>query len=114
MWRISSIHYIYLSANDDTDLSTCLKLAQSSVVTAILPRRHERLKRRLLLAALRHRAPNIWSFDAFISWRTTSATIDQEWPPGRAVSELLIAYNRRIAAAYGRGTMLVQLPADFS
>lgn len=113
-WKISSIHYIYLSADDDVALSTCLKLAQSSAVTAILPRRHERLKRRLLLAALRHRAPNIWSFDAFISWRTTSATIDQEWPPGRAVFELLIAYNRRIAAAYGRDAMSVQLPPELS
>ena len=113
-WRISSIHYIYLSTNDDAALSTCLKLAQSSAVTAILPRCHERLKRRLLLAALCDRAPTIWSFDAFISWRTTSATIDQGWPPGRAVLELLSAYNRHITAAHGGDAVLVQVPQGLS
>ncbi len=113
-WRISSIHYIYLPANDDAAISTCIKLARSSEVTAIVPRRHERLKRRLLMAALRRRAPNIWSFDAFISWRTTSATIDQKWPPGRAVLQLLSAYNRRITAAGGSNAILAQVPQGLS
>ncbi len=113
-WRISSIHYIYLPANDDDAISTCMRLARSSEVTAILPRRHERLKRGLLQAALRHRTPNIWSFDTFISWRTTSATIDQEWPPGRAVIELLSAYNRRVTAAGASSAILVQVPQGLS
>ena len=113
-WRISSIHYIYLPANDDVAISTCIKLTRSSEVTAILPRRHERLKRQLLRGALHDRAPNIWSFDAFISWRTTSATIDQEWPPGKAILELLSAYNRRITAAGGSSAILVQVPQGLS
>jgi hypothetical protein len=113
-WRVSSIHYIYLPANDDTAMSDCLKLARSSAVIAIVPRRHERLKRRVLMATLRGRAPCIWSFDAFISWRTLSATIDQGWPSGQAILELLSAYNRRITTAHARDLMLARLPQGLS
>jgi hypothetical protein len=113
-WRISSIHYIYLPTNDDAAMSTCLKLARSSTVIAIVPRRYERLKRRLLMAVLGGRAPCIWSFDGFISWRTLSATIDQGWPEARAVLELLSAYNRRITAVCAGDAMLVQLPQGLS
>ncbi len=113
-WRISGIHYIYLPTNDDAAMSTCLKLARSSAVIVIVPRPRERLKRRLLMAVLRGRAPSIWSFDAFISWRTLSAAIDQGWPPGRAVLELLSAYNRRITTAGAGDAMLVQLPQGLS
>jgi hypothetical protein len=113
-WRISGIPYIYLRANDDATLNVCIKLARSSEVTAIMPRRHERLKRRLLMAVLRDRAPNIWSFSAFISWRTISATLDRGWPSGRAVIELLIAYNRRVTAAHDGNAMLVQIPQGLS
>lgn len=111
-WRISSLHYIYLPANDDTVMNACIELARSSKVTAIMPRRHEKLKRQLLSAVLGGRTPNIWSIDGFISWRTTSATIDREWPPGPAVLELLNAYNRRIAAAGGSSAMQVQIPQE--
>jgi hypothetical protein len=101
---------MYLPTNDDAAISTCMKLSRSSEVTAIVPRRHERVKRELLEAVLHGRAPNIWVFDTFISWRTTSASIDQEWPPGKAVLELPAAYNRRIAAAGASRTILVQVP----
>lgn len=113
-WKISGVHYVYLPANDDAAMSTCIKLARSSTVITILPRRHERLKRRLLTAVLGPRTPCIWSFDAFISWRTTSATIDQQWPPAQAVIELLSAYNRRITVAGGSGAVLVQVPQGLS
>jgi len=112
VWRISCVHYIYLLVNDDPTINTCINLARSGVVTAILPRRYERLKRQLLTRTLRQRLPSIWSFDAFISWRTISAAIDQQWPPGRAVFELLIAYNRRIIAGGGSSAMLVQVPEE--
>jgi len=109
VWRISGIHYIYLP-NDDATLGICIKLARSAAVTAILPHHYERLKRQLLTRTLRHRSPNIWSFDTFISWRTTSATIDQQWPPEEAVLELLTAYNRRIINSGGNSALLVQIP----
>jgi len=110
VWKISGIHYIYLPANDDAAISTCIKLARAATVTAILPRRYERLKRQLLTRTLRHRSPNTWSFDAFISWRTISAAADQGWPLEKAVLELLIAYNRRIVDSGGSSAMLVQVP----
>jgi len=113
-WRISGIHYVYLPANDDAAMSICIRLARSSAVIAVVPRLHEDLKRQLLTAVLCDRAPSIWSFDAFISWRTTSATIDERWPPGRAVLELLTAYNRRINVAHGSNAMLVQVPQGLS
>jgi hypothetical protein len=112
MWRISALHYMYLPEDDDASICTCIQMARSSKLTVILPRRNEGLKRRLLTAALHRRAPSIWSLDAFISWRTTSATVDQEWPPGRAVLELLRAYNRRVSAS-GRGkSMRVGAPIE--
>jgi hypothetical protein len=111
-WRISSLYYTYLPADDDSAIGACIRLARSSDVAVILPRRHEELKRRLLIATLRRRAPCIWSFDAFISWRTTSAEIDQGWPRERPVLELLAAYNRRADAA-GRGDLLrVDVPTE--
>lgn len=108
-WCISGLHYIYVPEDDDTALGTCIELARSSELTVILPRCHEGLKRRLLMAALGQRAPNTWSFDAFISWRTTSATVDQNWPPGRALLELLGAYNRRVSDAGNDDSMLVEV-----
>lgn len=114
VWNILDVHYIYLRANDDGLLGTCIKLSRVKVVTVIMPRHYEKLKRRLLTATLRHRTPNIWSFDAFISWRTTTAAIDQAWPSERAVLELLNAYNRRINAMGSSDSMLVQLPHELA
>lgn len=112
-WRISSLYYMYLPVDNDSATATCIRLARSSVLTVILPRSHEPLKRRLLMAALRGRAPPLWSFESFISWRTLCATIDQGWPRERAVLELLAAYNERALSA-GRGdALLVDLPAGF-
>lgn len=109
-WRISSLYYMYLPENDDAAFGTCIRLARSSELTVVVPRCNEELKRRLLMAALRRRAPNTWSFKPFISWRTLSATVDQGWPRELAVLELLAAYNRRVHAA-GRGeAMLVDIP----
>lgn len=109
-WRISSLYYMYLPADDDAAIGTCIKLARSSELTVIVPRCHEGLKRRLLIAALRRRTPSTWSFDAFISWRTTSAAIDQGWRHERAVLELLAAYNRRVNTASRSDLMLVDVP----
>lgn len=106
-FRISGLHYIYLRPNDDEALGECFDLAQRSVVTAILPRRDENLKRRVLMGVLRDRAPNIWSFAAFISWRITSAAIDQGWTHERALLELITRYNCRVLAA-GRSDLMVE------
>lgn len=110
MWKISGLYYIYLPVNDDAIISTCIKLSRSGSVTAILPRRYERLKRQLLTRMLGRRSPNIWPFDAFISYRTLMASIDQGWHPEKAVLDLLVAYNRRITDDGASSTMLVQVP----
>jgi hypothetical protein len=48
----------------------------------------------------------------FISWRISSATIDQKWPRGRAIFEMLSAYNRGVVGAGGDMSMLVDVPAS--
>lgn len=114
IWRISGLYYIYLRANDDNTLAACIRLARAETVTVVMPRRHEKLKRRLLTATLRGRTPGIWSLDSFISYRTLFATADQAWPQKQAILELLKAYNRRVKAD-GRGdVLLVQMPQDHS
>ena len=57
-WRISRLYYAYLPADDDSAFADCLRLARSSEVTAILPPRHEALKRGLLSSALGERPPS--------------------------------------------------------
>lgn len=109
-WQVANLYYLYLPPNDDVAMGTCIELARRSELTVILARGHDRLKRRLLTAVLRKRTPNIWTFDTFISWRTTSADIDQSWPPGRALCELLTAYNRRTNASDQPHSLLVDLP----
>jgi hypothetical protein len=107
IWRISSLYYMYLPVDNDAAFGKCIKLARSSSeLIVIVPRRHEWLKRRLLRAALCRRAPNISFYDAFVSWRMSAATIDQGWPPERAVLELVAAYNWRVNSA-GRGDSLL-------
>jgi hypothetical protein len=110
VWKVSGCHYIYLPVNNDATIGTCIQLSRSSAVTAILPRQFEKLKRELLAAVLGRRAPNIWSFDTFISWRTMSAAVDQEWSREKAVLEFLIAYNRRVIAGDGSRAAVVQIP----
>lgn len=112
VWRISGLYYVYLWMNDDKTLATCMKLSRSETTTVILPRCYERLKRRLLTAALRGRTPGIWPLDSFISYRTLFATADQTWPHGRATFELLKAYNRRVNAAGGSDAIVVQIPQE--
>lgn len=111
-FRISALHYVYLPANYDKALGECLDLAQRSTVTAIVPRRDESLKRRILEGVLGDCAPNIWSFDAFISWRITSAAIDQEWGYERALVELITRYNRHVAAGGRRDLMVDGVSSD--
>lgn len=112
-WRIRNIYYCYLAANDDALLNSCIELSQSSEVATIIARHHEKLKRELLSAVLGDRTPSICDLDQFISWRITSATIDQNWPPGRAIRELLAAYNRRVTAAEYSRSILVQVPDEY-
>lgn len=111
-FRISGVYYVYLRPNDDKALGECLDLAQCATVTAIVPRREESLKRGILEGVLGDRAPNIWSFDAFISWRITSAAIDQRWEYERALLELITRYNRRVAAAGRRDLMVDGVSSD--
>lgn len=112
VWRISGLYYIYLRMNDDKTLAICMKLSRSKTTTVILPRRYERLKRRLLTAALGRRTPGIWSFDSFISYRTLFPTVDHAWPHGRAIFELLKAYNRRVSSDGQDDTFLVPIPQE--
>jgi hypothetical protein len=112
IWRISGLYYIYLRMNDDKTLAVCMKLSRSETTTVILPRRYERLKRRLLTAALGGRTPGIWSLDSFISYRTLFATADQAWPHRRATFELLKAYNHRVNTDSRDGTLLVPIPQE--
>ena len=114
IWRISDIHYIYLRANDDNTLAACIRLSQAGIVTVIVLRHHERLKRQLLTAVLRGRTPCIWPIDSFISYRTLFATTDQAWPRKRALLELLKAYNQRLSTHRGDDALLVQIPQGFS
>jgi hypothetical protein len=97
--------------DNDSALATSIRLARSSVLTVILPRSHEPLKRQLLMEVLRSRAPLLWSFDSFISWRTLSATMEQGWARERAVLELLAAYNERALSGARRDALAVDLPA---
>ena len=113
IWKISGMYYVYLRTNDDDTLSTCMKLSRSETTTVILPRRHEKLKRRLLTAALRGRTPCIWPFATFISYRTLFATADKSWPRERAVLELLNAYSQRVIAVGSNDAMLGQVPQEF-
>ena len=111
-WRVKDFFYTYLTTNDDAALGTCVELAQSSVVTVILPRRHEELKRRLLRAVLRDQAPDAWRFENFISFGILFSGRHAKWHPDRTLVELLAAYNRRVSAA-GRGdAVLVDLPEE--
>lgn len=114
IWRISGMYYVYLRTNDDKTLSACIKLSRSETTTVVLPRRYERLKRRLLTAALGGRTPGIWTIDEFISYRTLFATADQAWPRGRDVLELLNAYNRRVNAVDGSNAIVVQIPQELA
>lgn len=114
IWRISGMYYVYLRTNDDKTLSACIKLSRSETTTIVLPRRYERLKRRLLTAALGGRTPGIWSLDTFISYRTLFASADQAWSHGRVVRELLNAYNRRVHAVGCSDALLVQIPQELA
>lgn len=112
IWRISGMYYIYLRANDDNTLASCIKLSRMGTATVIVPRHHERLKRRLVTATVRGRTPCIWSFGSFVSYRTLFATADQAWPPKRAILELLKLYNRRVNADGCGDVLSVQIPQD--
>lgn len=112
IWRISGLHYIYLCANDDKTLAACIRLSQTETATIIVPRHHERLKRRLLTSILGGQMPCIWSLDSFVSYRTLFATADQAWPPKRAILELLKAYNRRVNADGYGDVLSVQIPQE--
>lgn len=108
-WQIGALHYVYLASNDDHVLDECIRLAGQATMTVIVARQHEALKRQLLAATLRDRTPNTWSFGTFISWRTTSANMDQDWPRGQATLELIAAYNRRTIATEGGDSMTVDI-----
>jgi len=110
VWRIKGLYYMFLPDDDDTALSKCIELAESSTLTVVLLPDHESLKQRLLLGALGGQAPNVWSLKGFISWRTTSAAIDQGWPHERAITELLALYNRRAQSTRRGDVMLVDIP----
>lgn len=108
--RVSNLYYTYLPTNDDSALHECLKLARSSsTIIAIVPPRHERMKRRILEAVLHDRPPHVWSLESFLSWRATSAAIDQSWPSERATVELVNAYNRRVVLARCGDSMFVDV-----
>lgn len=104
-WRISKLCYTFLAENDDAALARCIELGRSAELTVVVYGAHGFVKRELLTSVLGGRAPNVWELDSFISWRTFSATVDQGWPCGRALLELLGMYNRRVSAV-GRGSSI--------
>jgi hypothetical protein len=111
-WRISTIYYTFLGDDDDAALAKCIELGQTTELTVVLFGAHDSLKRELLTSVLGESTPNMWAFDAFISWRTMAAITDRSWPRGRASLELFRMYNRRVSAV-GRGASIgIQLPTD--
>lgn len=111
-WQVATLHYMYLPPNDDSAIDACIQLARRSEVTLIVAPVQEALKRQLLTAALRERTPTTWSFDTFISWRATSAAIDQGCPPGWVLRQLLAAYNARTNAASQGEWALIDIPRE--
>lgn len=111
-WRISRLVYMYLSESKDDAVAACIRLARSSELTVVLPSSHEDSSRLLLTAALGDRTPRMWSFGAFISWRTLCAAVDQRWSREKATLELLARYNRRVRVARHDDSMLVRLLED--
>jgi len=108
-WCVSDLYYVYLPDNCDFALRRCIKLARSSDVVVVAAQRFFQLKRRLLDDVLKGRKPPVSSFDAFVSWHITSATIDHKWSRGRSILELLSAYNRRVLSCNRNGLILVEL-----
>lgn len=112
VWQIANLHYMYLYPDNDSAIDECINLARWSEMTVIVAPEQEGVKRRLLTAALRERTPNTWSFDTFISWRTTSASIDQGWPPGWSLRQMLAAYNERTTAVGQGDCTLIEVPRE--
>lgn len=109
MWRISTHYYTYLAEDDDAALAKCIELGQTTPLTVVLFGAHESLKRELLTSVLAERAPSVWALDSFVSWRTLATMIDLGWSRERTLVELLLRYNRRVAAVGRSASIGIQL-----
>jgi hypothetical protein len=95
-------------------LKVCIDLGKSEELIVVVPNRFSTLKETLLNAVLVEQMPSVMEFCSFITWRTASAEVDQKWPRGRAVIEMLAAYNHGVFDVGGDVSMLVDLPPDLA
>jgi hypothetical protein len=111
-WRIGNLVYAYFPVVDNETLLVCSGFANSRLgFLVIVPTGCDCLLSLALKGALGGRAPSVFSFDLFISWRATFASVDLGMRRCETVFRLLIRYNELAGRTKDHRRFLVNLPS---
>jgi hypothetical protein len=105
------MRYLFMPVVDNDTLSTLQHALPTPEFTfVIVPTNHEILLRSALGGYSNPKAPNIQSFDDFMSWRVNFGGMDSGWPRDRVLGFLISRYNFHAASAGLGQSMLVRKP----
>jgi hypothetical protein len=113
VWRVGSLLYAWFPTVDDDVLDACVRSANETLsLLVIVPPKHDVLLKRALDGVLGGRSPTVFSFDLFVSWRTTFASADAGWSHEKTLVNLLKRHNQQVIDGGYSSSIVVEIPRN--